>query len=176
VAGILPTVCTVVGGLMATEALKLLTGVGDPLIGRVVLFDALSGSTREVQYTRDPARDAAPSPAAARPAAASDPSITPRDLAALLSEATPPVLLDVREPHEFAITALPGAVLIPLGDLPARIGELDPTTSTVVYCHLGVRSKTALSLLRSAGFSDARHLAGGVDAWSRTVDPSLPRY
>ena len=86
------------------------------------------------------------------------------------------MLLDVREPHEFAITALPGAVLIPLGDLPARIGELDPTASTVVYCHLGVRSRTALSILQSAGFSDARHLAGGVDAWSRTVDPSLPRY
>ena len=176
VAGILPTVCTVIGGLMATEALKLLTGIGDPLLGRVVLFDALSGSTREVRYSRDPARDAAPRRSAATPAAASDRSITPRDLASRLSEATPPVLLDVREPHEFAITALPGAVLIPLGDLPARIGELDPTASTVVYCHLGVRSRTALSILHSAGFLDARHLAGGVDAWSRTVDPSLPRY
>jgi molybdopterin/thiamine biosynthesis adenylyltransferase/rhodanese-related sulfurtransferase len=176
IAGILPTVCTVIGGLMATEALKLLTGVGEPLIGRVLLFDALSGSTRELRYTRDPARDAAPRVAAEPPAPASRDSITARELARLLGDATPPVLLDVREPHEFAITALPGAVLIPLGDLEARIGELDPAAPTVVYCHLGVRSERALAHLRAAGFADARHLTGGVDAWSRTVDPALPRY
>lgn len=176
VAGILPPVCTVIGGLMATEALKLLTGIGEPLIGRVALFDALSGTTRELRYARDPARDAAPPAAAATPAAASDRSLSARDLAALLGDETPPVLLDVREPHEFAIAALPGAVLIPLGELPARIGELDPAAPTVVYCHLGVRSATALARLESAGFADAHHLAGGVDAWSRTVDPSLPRY
>jgi len=176
VAGILPSVCTVIGGLMATEALKLLTGIGDPLLGRVMLFDALSGATRELRYARDPARDAAqPAPAATR-AAASDRSISARDLAALLVEATAPVLLDVREPHEFEIAALPGAVLIPLGELPARIGELDPGEPTVVYCHLGVRSATALTHLEAAGFADARHLTGGLDAWSRTVDPSLPRY
>jgi len=176
VAGILPTVCTVIGGLMATEALKLLSGIGEPLIGRIMLFDALSGATRELRYARDPARDAAPAVSAATPAAASDRSISARDLAALLGAATPPVLLDVREPHEFAIAALPGAVLIPLGELPARIGELDPAEPTVVYCHLGVRSATALSRLQSAGFAHAHHLAGGVDAWSRTVDPTLPRY
>lgn len=172
-AGILPTVCTVIGGLMATEAIKLLTGVGEPLIGRVVLFDALSGTTRELRYTRDPARAAAPREAA-QPA--SSDSITARELASLLGDATPPVLLDVREPHEFAITALPGAVLIPLGDLETRIGELDPAVPTIVYCHLGVRSERALAQLRAAGFADARHLTGGVDAWSRTVDPALPRY
>ena len=176
IAGILPTVCTVIGGLMATEALKLLAGVGEPLIGRVVLFDALSNSTRELRYARDPARDAGPGMSPSPPVAVSRDSITARELADLLGEAGPPVLLDVREPHEFAITALPGAVLIPLGDLDARIGELDPGAPTVVYCHLGVRSASALARLRAAGFTDARHLAGGVDSWSRTVDPALPRY
>jgi molybdopterin/thiamine biosynthesis adenylyltransferase/rhodanese-related sulfurtransferase len=176
IAGILPTVCTVIGGLMATEAIKLLTGVGEPLFGRVLLFDALSGTTCELRYARDPARDAAPDVARAPKASASADSITARELANLLGEGQPPVLLDVREPHEFAITALPGAVLIPLGELESRLGELDPAAATVVYCHLGVRSARALARLRAAGFADARHLAGGVDAWSRTVDPALPRY
>lgn len=175
-AGILPTVCTVIGGLMATEAIKLLTGIGEPLLGRVLLFDALSGATRELRYARDPARDAVTRPAARPSAPASGNSITARELAGMLGEAVPPVLVDVREPHEFAITALPGAVLIPLGDLGSRLDELDPAARTVVYCHLGVRSARALEQLRAAGFADARHLAGGVDAWSRTVDPALPRY
>ncbi|SFS09251.1 adenylyltransferase and sulfurtransferase [Microbacterium sp. cf046] len=176
VAGILPTVCTVIGGLMATEAIKLLTGIGEPLVGRVILFDALTGTTRELRYERDPARDAAPLVPPPARAPASDRSITARELSALLSEPIPPVLLDVREPHEVAAAALPGAIVIPLGELDARIGELDPAAPTIVFCHLGVRSETALQRLEAAGFARARHLAGGIDAWSRTVDPSLPRY
>ena len=82
----------------------------------------------------------------------------------------------MREPYEIEIAALPGAVQIPLGDLPARVGELDPAAPIVVYCHLGVRSAAARTLLESAGFTQARHLAGGIDAWSRSVDPALPRY
>ncbi|MEV8370647.1 ThiF family adenylyltransferase [Microbacterium sp. NPDC064584] len=172
-AGILPSVCTVTGGLMATEALKLLTGLGDPLIGRVLLFDGLTGTTQELAYQRDPTRDAAP-PAPAT-GAASDSAVTARELTALLASDAP-VLLDVREPHEFALAALPGAVLIPLGELEDRLGELDREEAIVVYCHLGVRSARALDRLRAAGFTRARHLAGGIDAWSRTVDPTLPRY
>ena len=176
IAGILPTVCTVIGGLMATEAIKLLTGIGEPLIGRVVLFDALSGTTRELAYARDPARDAAP-PVPAR-SAASDRSMSARELADVLSDpaAQKPVLLDVREPYEVAIAALPKAVNIPLGELHDRIGELDRGVPLVVYCHLGVRSATALARLEEAGFTQARHLAGGINAWSRSVDPALPRY
>lgn len=178
IAGILPSVCTVIGGFMATEALKLLTGIGEPLIGRVVLFDALTGTTRELRYERDPARDAAPPVSAAPRGAASDRSISARELAALLSDASsePPVLLDVREPYEVAITSLPAAVNIPLGELEARLGELDAAAPIVVYCHLGVRSATALARLEAAGFTRARHLSGGIDAWSRSVDPALPRY
>ncbi len=179
VAGILPSVCTVIGGLMATETLKLLTGIGEPLIGRVIVFDALTGTSREVRYARDPARGDAetrdPVPTA-RPA--SDRSISARELAALLEDPLQerPVLLDVREPYEVDVAALPGAVTIPLGQLDARLGELDPAAATVVFCHLGVRSATALTRLEAAGFTRARHLTGGIDAWSRTVDTALPRY
>ncbi|MET0782597.1 MAG: ThiF family adenylyltransferase [Microbacterium sp.] len=178
IAGILPTVCTVIGGLMATEAIKLLTGIGEPLIGRVIVFDALAGTSRELRYARDPARDADTRSPAPTAGPASDRSISARELAGLLRDASadPPVLLDVREPYEVAIAALPGAVTIPLGRLDARLAELDPAAATVVFCHLGVRSATALTRLESAGFARARHLAGGIDAWSRTVDPELPRY
>ncbi len=179
VAGILPSVCTVIGGLMATESLKLLTGIGDPLIGRVIVFDALSGTSRELRYSRDPAREADTTPPArASSAAASDRSISARELADLLADPSQeaPVLLDVREPYEVDVAALPGAVTIPLGQLDARLGELDPGAPIVVYCHLGVRSATALARLQAAGFARARHLAGGIDAWSRTVDSAVPRY
>lgn len=178
IAGILPTVCTVIGGLMATEAIKLLTGIGEPLIGRVVLFDALAGAVREVRYARDPARDAAPRVAAAPQAAASDRSMSARELADILNDPREeqPLLLDVREPYELEIASLPGAVNIPLGELDGRLRELDPEQPTVVYCHLGVRSAAALTRLQAAGFTRARHLAGGIDAWSRSVDPALPRY
>ena len=178
IAGILPSVCTVIGGLMATETLKLLTGIGEPLIGRVVLFDALTGTSREVHYARDPARTASAAPAAEAAGTASDRSMSARDLAALLTDDAMdrPVLLDVREPHEVELVALPEAVTIPLGELDARIGELDPDAFTVVYCHLGVRSAAALTRLEARGFSRVCHLTGGIDAWSRTVDPTLRRY
>lgn len=178
IAGILPTVCTVIGGLMATEALKLLAGIGEPLIGRVVLFDALTGTSRELAYARDPARPEAPPAAPPDADAPSSRSISARELAQVLGDpsAQRPLLLDVREPYEVAIAALPAAVNIPLGDLESRIGELDPGAPIVVYCHLGVRSSTALTRLEAAGFTAARHLAGGIDAWSRSVDPALPRY
>lgn len=181
IAGILPSVCTVIGGLMATEALKLLTGLGEPLIGRVILFDALTGTTRELQYSRDPARTDPPRSPGNEADTASEASartITARTLAELLADAAaqPPVLLDVREPYEVALAALPHAVTIPLGDLDARMSELDPDAPTVVYCHSGVRSATALARLQGAGFTRARHLEGGIDAWSRTVDPAVARY
>ena len=86
------------------------------------------------------------------------------------------MLLDVREPWEAEIAAIDGSVLIPLGDLGDRAGELDPAASVVVYCHLGVRSRLAAEHLASIGFADVRNLAGGIDAWSRDVDASVERY
>ena len=85
-------------------------------------------------------------------------------------------LLDVRQPEEIALCKLPGATFIPLRELPRRLGELDPARPLVVHCHHGIRSLQAVHLLRSRGFGQARSLAGGIDAWSREVDPSVPRY
>ncbi|WP_448811411.1 ThiF family adenylyltransferase [Agromyces bauzanensis] len=178
--GILPTVCTVTGGMMAGEALKLLTGIGEPLIGRVLVYDALSGRTREIAYQREGsggrvADEAVQSRPPTRPATA----VAVVEAAALadeLASAAPPLLLDVRESWEAQIAAIPGSVLIPLGELGDRAGELDPAASVVVYCHLGVRSRYAAEQLASVGFGAVRNLAGGIDAWSRTVDPAVARY
>ena len=186
----LPTVCVVVGAMMATEALKLLTGIGEPLIGRVASFDALTGTTREIAYRRDP--DAARPGSIEERTAVREPdparSITPPKLAQLLAgpttagiHETPPVLLDVREAPEASFVSLPHSVLIPLGQLPDRLGELEALpggrdASIVVYCHHGVRSVRALDVLDTAGFTKVRHLSGGIDAWSVQVDPELARY
>lgn len=177
--GILPSVCTVTGGLMAGEVLKVLTGVGEPLLGRVAAYDALSGRTREIAYRRE-----APAPATSvgrggREAPASRPHVADIDAASLAAEldgAEAPLLLDVREPWEAEIATIDGSVLIPLGVLGERVGELDPAASVVVYCHLGVRSEYAARMLASAGFTAVRNLAGGIDAWSRTVDEGVVRY
>jgi adenylyltransferase/sulfurtransferase len=208
--GILPTVCTVTGGMMAGEALKLLTGIGEPLLGRVVVYDALSGRTREIAYRRadvrveerpqgasrnretnverveearqrrveTPARGQrgleTPTPSAPRPARPGE--VEAAALADELASDAPPFLLDVREPWEADIATIPGSILIPLGELADRIGELDPAASVVVYCHLGARSAYAARQLAGVGFGHVRNLAGGIDAWSRTVDRAVARY
>lgn len=174
--GVLPSVCGVIGALMATEVLKLLGSVGEPLSGRVTTYDALSGRFREVAFASDPERVAAPSPAPEPFAAPSDPDeITAPELERLLAANAHVQLVDVREPWEAAIVTLPGSRLLPLGGLRTRIDELDPDLPVIAYCHHGARSERALWLLRSAGLT-VRHLAGGIDAWSRTVDPAMPRY
>jgi adenylyltransferase/sulfurtransferase len=188
--GVLPTVCAVVGAMMAGEAIKLLTGVGEPLLGRVASFDALTGTTREIEYRRDP--DAArPGSLEERTAVRElDPvrSISPAKLQQLMAgptthgiHETPPLLLDVREAPEASFVSLPDSVLIPLSQLPDRLDELAELAggrdgSIVAYCHHGVRSVRALELLDQAGFTHARHLTGGIDAWSLQVDPEVARY
>ncbi len=189
--GVLPTVCAVIGAMMATETIKLITGIGEPLLGRVATFDALTGTTREISYARDPD---APRPGSLEERTAlKDPdperSVTPAKLQQLLAgdsthgiHESLPVLLDVREVPEASFVSLPGSVLIPLGSLPERLDELAGLTpqgrdaSIVVYCHHGVRSARALDLLEKAGFTRARHLTGGIDAWSVQVDPEVARY
>jgi adenylyltransferase/sulfurtransferase len=188
--GVLPTVCAVIGSMMAGEALKLLTGIGEPLIGRVASFDALTGTTREIEYRRDP--DAARPGSLEERTAVREPdperSVTPAKLDQLLAGPTtagihekPPLLLDVREAPEASFVSLPDSVLIPLGQLPDRLDEVAELAggrdgSIVVYCHHGVRSARALETLEKAGFTRARHLTGGIDAWSVQVDPELARY
>ena len=176
VGGVLPSVCGVIGSLMAGEALKILSSVGEPLIGRVTTYDALKGGFRELAYAADP--DAPPVTglidydAFCGVAPSAGPNLTPAQLEARLGEVT---LLDVREPWEAEIAMIPGAMLIPLGALPLAIDSLDRSRPIVAYCHHGIRSESARALLADAGF-DVSHLTGGIDAWSMQVDPQVPRY
>lgn len=184
--GILPTVCTVTGGMMAGEALKLLTGIGEPLLGRVVVYDGLSGRTREIAYRRAPDAAVRRGPRSAAGASRAQPTVAaaaagpgnvaPAALADELASPAPPLLIDVREPWEADIATIAGSTLIPLPELAERAGELDPAASVVVYCHLGVRSEYAARLLAGSGFERVRNLVGGIDAWSRVVDPAVTRY
>jgi adenylyltransferase/sulfurtransferase len=102
--------------------------------------------------------------------------ISPKELADQLQNGNKPRLLDVREPQELNISQLPGAELIPLGQLPARLADLDTADNFVVFCRTGVRSGRAVEFMRSAGFKKVKNLKGGINAWARTVDPSLPIY
>lgn len=174
--GILPTVCTITGGMMAGEALKVLSGVGEPMLGRVAVYDALSGRTREIVYRRSEAASNRVTARAAEVPVAAPAEVQPQELAAELASATPPLLLDVREPWEAEFATIPGSTLIPLGEVGDRLDEVDPAASVVVYCHLGVRSAVAARALQRAGFDRVRNLAGGIDAWSRTVDDTVKRY
>lgn len=185
IVGVIPTLCPIVGGLMATEVIKLLTGIGEPLIGRVLNYDALTGSVREIAYTRDPD---APRPGSIEelttiPEPNPTQAVTPTDLARLLAgdttrgiHETPPILLDVRGRAEASFASIPGSVLIPLTELADRLDELDPAVPVVVYCHHGIRSARALPVLAAAGFTRVKYLDGGIDAYAALVDSTLPRY
>jgi len=193
VAGVLGALCGQVGSLMATEVVKLVTGAGRPLLGRIAVLDALAGTWREVPLRprAHPSGAAAPAAAApstapaatvapaARPPAPAQPDaageVTPRDLVPLLADGAV-TLLDVREPAERAIVTIPGDQLaIPLGELPARVGEVPADRPVVVYCRSGARSAHAAAYLAGAGYA-AANLAGGVLAWADDVEPGLPRY
>jgi adenylyltransferase/sulfurtransferase len=180
IVGVLPSVCGVIGAMMATEVLKVVTGVGEPLLGRVAAYDALTGRTREIEYRRDPG--------AARPGSLdertsmpdtdhlADHTINAIQLSGELAGPNPPLLIDVREPWEAELVSIPGSVLIPLGELPERATELDSDADIVLYCHHGMRSDRALQFLQRMEFSRVRHLTGGIDSYAVKVDPSLPRY
>jgi adenylyltransferase/sulfurtransferase len=179
-AGVLGALCGQVGSLMAIEAVKLLTGVGDPLLGRIAVLDAWGARWAEVPVTTRAAEPSRPHPAGVSvPAAvpASLRALAPAELAELLA-AGAVTLLDVREPGELSIATIPGAVAVPLGQLLAGTGRdvIPKDLPVVVYCHLGVRSLQAGLALLADGWPDVAHLAGGIDAWSVQVDPSVPRY
>jgi len=180
IVGVLPSVCGVIGAMMASEVLKLVTGVGEPLVGRVAAYDALTGRTREIEYRRDPeaARPGSLEERTAMPDTEhlADRTINPIQLSGELAGTNPPVVVDVREPWEAELVSIPGSILIPLGELPDRLGELDTDADLVLYCHHGTRSDRALQFLERMEFAHVRHLTGGVDAWAVKVDPTLPRY
>ena len=186
--GVLGVLPGIIGTLQALEAIKLILGIGDSLIGRLVLFDALRLQFRELALRKDPEcplcgehrtitglidYEAFCGVTATAP---DDPEVTAGALARELKAGRPVALLDVREPVEWDIVHLEGATLIPLMTLPARIGELDPRADLVVYCHHGMRSLQALEFLRASGFMQVRSLAGGIEAWAEEIDPSLNRY
>jgi len=188
--GVLGVLAGIIGTLQAIEAIKLLLGIGDPLIGRLLLFDSLAMRFRELALRKNPdcplcgehptVRELVDyesfcgiAPAAMAPAGL---EISARALAEARARAGGPMLVDVREPLEWAIGRIEGARHIPLGSLAARLEELPRDRDVVLYCHHGVRSLRALEFLRSAGFPRTRSLAGGIDAWSREVDPAVSRY
>lgn len=187
-AGVLGVLPGVIGSLQALEAIKLLLGAGDPMVGRLLLFDALKLRFRELEIRRDPACAACGDhPTVTRLAdyqafcgvgapRAGPGEVTPSELAGELAGTAPPLVLDVREVWEHQLVAIPGATLIPLHELPARIAGLDPRRPIVTVCHHGLRSRTAQQLLAAAGFPSVRNLAGGMDRWSEEIDGGKGRY
>jgi adenylyltransferase/sulfurtransferase len=184
--GVLGVLPGLVGVIQATETLKLILGAGDPLVGRLLLVDALRMQFRMLRFERDPSCPACGTRTLktlidydafcgiAPPDATAE--ITPRELADRIAGGTRPVLIDVREPREWELARIEGAQLIPLGTLEAAMGSLDRTADIVVYCKTGARSAKAMEQLRAAGFARVRNLAGGIRRWSDEIDPSVPRY
>lgn len=192
--GVLGVLPGTVGTLQATEALKLLLGVGDPLIGKLLLYNALDMSFDFVTLKKNPkCRVCGPNADIHElidyeefcgvpghdhedGSAGADWDIEAPKLAAALSLDPSLLLLDVREPHELQISALPRALNIPLGQLASRLSELDSAREMVVFCKAGTRSARALELLVSAGFKKVKNLKGGINAWAKEVDTTLPIY
>lgn len=188
-AGVLGVLPGIIGTMQATEALKLILGIGDSLVGRLLHFDALKMKFREFNLRKDPdCPVCGDHPTITRPIdydtfchGAPDHTraaveIDVRALHARMQSGRPFFLLDVREPFEFELARIEGANLIPLGELPRRAGELDRETEIFVLCHSGMRSQRAAEFLRSAGFPRVVNVTGGIDAWSEEVDPNVPRY
>jgi adenylyltransferase/sulfurtransferase len=192
--GVLGVVPGLIGVIQAAETIKLITGIGETLVGRLLLVDALRMRFRTIDLEKDPECIACGrreittlidyeafcgvdenSPGPSADTAAAD-EITPAALAARLAHGEALLLLDVREPHEWAIVRLPDARLVPLNSLPDALGALDRSEEIVVYCHHGLRSAAAVDWLREQGFDRARNLVGGIDRWTREVDPSMRRY
>ncbi len=191
-AGVLGVLPGVVGVLQATETVKLLLGIGEPLIGRLVLYDALGMTFRELTLEKNPTCVLCSAhatqkglidypafcgvPAASSAPARGVPEITPEELRGELASSDPPLLVDVREPEERAISLLEGSLPIPKGELPERVDELTRARSIVVYCRSGGRSADAVRTLLDLGFTHVRNLKGGINAWAERIDPSLPTY
>jgi adenylyltransferase/sulfurtransferase len=200
-AGVLGVLPGIIGTIQATEAIKLILGNGEPLIGRFLIYDALRMKFRELKLRRDPdcpvcgdrptvrelidydqfcgvTAATAPGTADAAPAAhaAASNDISPRELKAAFDRGDTLVLIDVREPQEYQINRIPGSKLIPLGEIPQRYAEIDGSGLVVCQCKSGVRSAKAAAFLRTVGFTNVKNLTGGVLGWIDQVDPSQPKY
>jgi molybdopterin/thiamine biosynthesis adenylyltransferase/rhodanese-related sulfurtransferase len=186
--GVLGVLCASIGSVMVNEAIKLITGIGNPLLGRLLVFDALEMEWNEIKIRKDP--NTAPitelidyesfcgvvSEEAQIAAAGS--TITPQELQDLLDSDKPTFLVDVREPAEWEIVRIPGATLIPKDEILRgdALASLPQDKQIILYCKTGVRSAEALAAVKGAGFKDAVHVQGGVIGWANTIDRSLPTY
>jgi len=189
VLGILPGT---VGLIQATETVKLILGIGEPLIGRLVLYDALAMRFRELKLRRNPEcpvcgdhptitklidyQEFCGIPTQTHEEKPMDGDIEPTEVKAKIDRGDRFVLIDVREPHEYQICNIPQAKLIPLGDLPKRVNELNSADEIIAHCKSGMRSAKAVDFLKQAGFKKVRNMKGGILAWSDKVDPSVPKY
>ena len=193
VLGILPGT---IGLIQATEAVKLILGIGEPLVGRLLLFDALGMRFRELKLRKNPdcpicgdhrtitklidyhqfcgVPQQAETPRQEAKVTESEIEVT--EVKEKLDRGDDFVLIDVREPHEYQICNIPAAKLIPLGEVGKRLGELDPEADIVIHCKSGMRSARACGILKAAGFKHVRNMKGGILAWSDQVDSSVPKY
>jgi len=195
--GVLGVLPGIIGVIQATESIKLITGIGEPLIGRFMIYDALKMRFRELKLRKDPECPVCgthptvtklidyeqfcgvkPEPQTAQTtgAAVSDWEITPVDLKKKLDAGETPFILDVREPNEYQINRIAGSTLIPLGELPRRYQELPRDREIVTQCKMGGRSAKAQDFLKSVGFTNVKNLRGGILEWIDKVDPSQPKY
>ena len=186
--GVLGVLCASIASVMGTEAIKLITGIGEPLLGRLMIYDALEMSYRTIRIRKDPetpeitglidygAFCGVPSDKAAE--AAHDSTLTPLELRDLLESGTKVALIDVREPVEWDINHISGAELIPKSAIESGDGlaRLPQDRIPVLYCKTGVRSAEALAVLKKAGFPDALHLRGGIVAWAEQFEPDMVMY
>jgi molybdopterin/thiamine biosynthesis adenylyltransferase/rhodanese-related sulfurtransferase len=195
-AGVLGVLPGIIGTIQATEAIKLIAGLGEPLIGRFVIYDALRMRFRELKLPRDPqcavcgdnptireltAYEGYCDTGRVKPASTThDPGhsmdMTVKELKERMDRGAAPRLIDVREPHEHTICSIPGAELIPAAQFVQRLGEFDPQDEIVIHCKSGGRSGRAVEMMRARGFTNARNLTGGVLAWISEIDPSQPKY
>jgi adenylyltransferase/sulfurtransferase len=195
--GVLGVLPGMIGVIQATETIKLISGIGEPLIGRFVIYDALKMRFRELKLRKDPDCPVCgthptvtklidyeqfcgirPEPTQAQLAEAgvADWEITPVELKKKLDAGETPFVLDVREPNEYQINRIPGSTLIPLGELPRRYQELPKDREIVAQCKMGGRSAKAMDFLKSVGFTNVKNLKGGILEWIDKVDPTQPKY
>lgn len=187
--GVLGVLPGIIGTMQATEAIKLICGLGEPLIGRLLHFDALRMRFREFKLRRDPQCPVCGDHptittlmnyeqfcAGPAPRSPEMPTMTVQELKGMMERKDDFFLLDVREPHEYETARIEGSTLIPLGELGERKGELPKDRKIAVHCKSGGRSAKAVGLLREAGFQDVWNVAGGIGAWSDEIDPSVPKY
>ena len=186
--GVLGVLCASIGSVMVTEAIKLITGIGESLLGRLMVYDALEMSYRTIKIRKDPKAEpitqlidyeefcGVVSDDAQRAAVGA--TISAAELKEMLDAGKDPYLVDVREPVEYEIVKIPGGVLIPKDRILSgeALAELPQDKPLVLYCKTGIRSAEALAAVKAAGFRDAVHVQGGVTAWATQVDPSLPTY